>query len=353
MTTWAFVSYAVALAASWALPPTAPHPAPPLQRVAGEATAVPVTVENFARAESDTYFAATIKGYDALGRFGHNREPTPIDRQTVIRMNRDTLYSAAVFDLDAGPVTITLPDAGKRFVSMQVINQDHYTPMVVYGGSHTLTRATIGTRYVLTAVRILADPSNAQDIREAVTLQDAIKVHQRGVGTFEIPAWDAASQKTVRDALNVLAESLPDKRRMFGAKGHVDPVRFVLGAASAWGGNPDKDAVYLNVVPKTNDGTTVHRLTVKDVPVDAFWSVSVYNAQGYFERNELNAYALNSLTAAKSSDGSVAIQFGGCDGKVTNCLPVPPGWNYMVRLYRPRPTILAGTWKFPEAQPVK
>ena len=55
------------------------------------------------------------------------------------------------------------------------------------------------------------------------------------------------------------------------------------------GGNPDKDAIYLNVVPKTNDGKTVHRLTLKDVPVDAFWSVSVYNAQGYFERNGLNA----------------------------------------------------------------
>ena len=57
----------------------------------------------------------------------------------MIRLNRDTLYSSAVFDLDAGPVTITLPDAGKRFMSMQVINEDHYVPEVVYGkGSYTL-----------------------------------------------------------------------------------------------------------------------------------------------------------------------------------------------------------------------
>ena len=39
-------------------------------------------------------------------------------------MNRDTIYSAAVLDLDGAPVTISLPDAGKRFMSMQVINQD-------------------------------------------------------------------------------------------------------------------------------------------------------------------------------------------------------------------------------------
>src|SRR5438445_13587518 len=78
-------------------------------------SAIPVTAENFPRAESHLYFGAVVKK-DAFGTFKHNREPTPIDKQTVIRMNRDTLYSAAVFDLDAGPVTITLPNAGKRFM---------------------------------------------------------------------------------------------------------------------------------------------------------------------------------------------------------------------------------------------
>jgi hypothetical protein len=38
------------------------------------------------------------------------------------------------------------------------------------------------------------------------------------------------------------------------------------------------------------------------------------------------------------------------DGKVPNCLPIMPGWNYMVRLYRLRAEVLNGKWKFPEAQ---
>jgi hypothetical protein len=237
---------------------------------------------------------------------------------------------------------------------MQVINQDHYTPMVVYGaGKHTLTREKIGTRYVITALRILVDPTDPKDIQEVVRLQDAVKVEQRKPGRFELPSWDPVSQKKVRDALNVLADTLPDKNRMFGAKNSVDPVRHLLGAASGWGGNPDKDAVYLNVVPKENDGKAVHHMTVKDVPVRGFWSVSVYNAQGYFEANPLNAYSINNLTAKKNGDGSVTVQFGGCDSKTPNCLPVPSGWNYMVRLYRPQKAILDGTWKFPEAQPAK
>ena len=327
---------------------------PPLRRVDGDgpaASGVPVTIENFVRAESDTYFAATVKEFDAFGTFGHNRGPTPIDKQTIIRMNRDTLYSAAVFDLDAAPVTITLPDAGERFLSMQVINQNHDTPMVVYGGTHTLTREKVGTRYGLIAVRILADPSDPEDLQEVVRLQDAIQVEQKQRGTFQVPSWDPVSQDKVRNALLVLADTLPDKNGMFGARGEGDPVRRLLGAASGWGGNPDRDAVYLNITPKTNDGQTVYRLTVKDVPVDGFWSISVYNAKGYFEPNSSNSYTLNNLTAKKDSDGTVKVQLGGCDGETPNCLPVTPGWNYMVRLYRPRPEILTGEWKFPEARP--
>ena len=102
------------------------------------AASVPVTVENFTRAESDVYFAKLVKESGGLGKYHHAREPVSIDNQTVIRMNRDTLYSTAVFDLDAGPVTITLPNAGKRFMSMQVINEDQYTVEVAYGvGTYT------------------------------------------------------------------------------------------------------------------------------------------------------------------------------------------------------------------------
>ena len=95
----------------------------------------------------------------------------------------------------------------------------------------------------------------------------------------------------------------------------------------------------------------MHKLNVKDVPVDGFWSITVYNAQGYLQANAYNAYSLNNITAKKDAEGAVAVQFGGCDGKIPNCLPIVNGWNYLVRLYRPRAQILNGTWKFPEAQP--
>lgn len=76
------------------------------------------------------------------------------------------------------------------------------------------------------------------------------------------------------------------------------------------------------------------------------------NAEGFFIKNPFDAYTLNDITAKKDADGSIEVQFGGCGGKVANCLPITPGWNYIVRLYRPRTEILSGSWKFPEAQPL-
>lgn len=317
-----------------------------------ETGAVPVTVTNFTRAETDMYFGGIVKD-GAFGKFTHRREPANVDKQDVIRINRDTLYSHAVFDLDAGPVTITLPDAGKRFMSVMIIDEDHYVPAVFYGaGSHTLTKANIGTRYVMAAVRTLVDPADPKDLQQVHALQDKLKSSQKDIGKFEVPNWDQASQKKVRDALLVLNTTISDFKNGFGVRGKVDPIMHLIGTASGWGGNPDKDATYAMVTPAKNDGTTIYKLNVKNVPVDAFWSVSVYNAEGFFEKNSYNAYSVNNITARKDADGSVAIQFGGCDGKIPNCIPIVKGWNAAVRMYRPRPEILSGKWKFPEPQPV-
>ena len=313
---------------------------------------VPVTADNFLRVESDSVFADLV-AQGGFGEFYHNREAVPPDSRIVQRPNRDTLYSTGVFNLDAGPVTITLPDAGTRYLTMIVIDEDHYVFNVTYGtGSQAFSKEKVGTRYAVAAIRILVDPNDPKDVERVHALQNAVKVEQPGgPGKFEPPNWDPASHKKVREALTALGETIPDWRHAAGRRDEVDPVRHLIVTATGWGLNPDKDAIYLNVTPK-NDGTTIHKLELKDVPVDGFWSISVYGSDGFFHKNDLNAYTLNNITAKKAADGSISIQFGGCDGKIPNCLPIMKGWNYMVRLYRPRAEILNGKWTFPEAQPV-
>lgn len=312
-----------------------------------------VTVDNFIRAESDLYMGSMVKD-GGFGKFTHRREPATVDNQTVIRLNRDTLYSSVIVDLDAGPATVTMPDAGDRFLSLVVINEDHYIPSVSYGGgTHTISKDDVGTRYAVFAVRTFVNPADPKDIQAVHALQDAMRIEQAQKGEFKVPDWDQASQKTVRDALLVLATTMPDFNKAFGSKQDVDPVRHLVATAAAWGGNPDKDATYLNITPEKNDGETIYKLDVKDVPVDGFWSISLYDAKGYYEKNPYDAYSLNNVTAKKNGDGSTSIQFGGCDGKIANCLPIMKGWNYTVRLYRPRAEILDGSWTFPESKPVR
>ena len=289
-------------------------------------------------------------------KFLHRREPARIDNQTVIRLNRDTLYSSAVFDLDAGPVTITLPDAGKRFMSMQVISEDHYV-----AGSRLRRRqlyARPGRRSAramsLSAIRTLVDPVDPEGHRSrSMRCRTRSRSSQKAAGKFEVPNWDQASQKKVRDALLVLGNDhagLQEGLRHQGrgrSRPPPDRNRRRLGRQPGQG----RDLSQHHAGRRTT-ATTVYKLDVKDVPVDGFWSVSLYNAEGYYEKNPYNAYSLNNITAKKNADGSIAIQFGGCDGKIPNCLPIMKGWNYTVRLYRPRAEILNGKWKFPEPQPV-
>jgi para-nitrobenzyl esterase len=249
---------------------------------------------------------------------------------------------------------------------MQVISEDHYTIEVVYGpGSYTYAKDKIGTRYVGLLIRVLANPEDETDLKAAHAVQDGIKVEQASAGKFEIPDWDPVSQTRVRNSLKSLAAKaslLEDKISpltelrqsdppvMFGTEEEVDPIAHLMGTAVGWGGNPPSAAVYEGFFPARNDGKIVHRLTLKDVPVDGFWSVSVYNAEGFFEKNDLSAYSLNNLTAEADPNGSVTVLFGGCQKDTPNCLPVTEGWNYTVRLYRPRSEILDGSWKLPEAQ---
>ena len=101
-----------------------------------------------------------------------------------------------------------------------------------------------------------------------------------------------------------------------------------------------------------NDGKRAYAVTVKDVPVDAFWSITVYNADGYLEKNEIGRNSLNNSSATPNEDGSFTIHFGG-DPKSVNYLPITEGWNYAIRMYQPRKEILDGSWTFPKIEPVK
>jgi hypothetical protein len=308
-----------------------------------------VNVDNFARAETNRMFAGILARTGGVGRWFHDRELGALDQQTVIRQNRDTFYSAAVVDISGGP-TLTLPDGGDRYVSAMVVNQDHYINEVLHGpGPHELTVARFDTPFVLLAVRIMVDPNDPADVAAVHALQDQIALDAAPQEAFVLPEYDEASFTETREALLTLARGIGGFDHAFGRREDVEPVRHLLGTAAGWGGLPETEAFYVNVDPGLPVGD--YSITVGEVPVDAFWSISLYNAAGFFEENERGIYNINSVTAERNEDGTVTVSFGSGDDR-PNRLPVMEGWNYLVRLYRPRPEVLDGSWTFPGIEPV-
>lgn len=307
-------------------------------------TPVPVTFANFAEIETARMFAAIAASAGGSNRWNHYRVPTPIDQQTVIRMNRDTLYSAAIIDISQG-ATITIPDTGDRYVSVMLVNEGHYIDRVLHDpGVHSLSAEDLGSDFVLAAARILVDSEDPDDVSIVNALQDALAVSSTGAREFAAPAYDESSFAETRQAILTLAKGLGGLERCFGRAEDVDPVRHLLATAAAWGGLPENEAFYINVDPRLPVGE--YSLRVDDVPVDGFWSVSLYDAEGYFAPNDADAYSVNSVTGVRDPDGSITVRFGGYP-ELPNVLPLTQGWNYLVRLYRPRPEVLDGTWSFP------
>lgn len=305
-----------------------------------------VNVDNFARAETDRMFAGIQRDAGGVNRFEHNRTPARIDEQTVIRMNRDTLYSFAIVNI-AGGATITVPDAGKRYLSVMVVNQDHYINRVFHdAGDYDITVEEFDTAFAAIVARTLVDPRDPDDLSAVAAVQDQLMLTAVADEPFVSPKYDTESLDRTRKALLALASDMASFEGSFGRADQVDPVHHLISTAAGWGGLPDAEATYVGVSPGLPVGE--YTLTVDDdVPVDGFWSISVYNADGYFEPNEAGAYSVNSITAARNSDGSVTVVFGGDGNASPNSLPISEGWNYLVRLYRPRPEISSGAWTFP------
>ena len=310
-----------------------------------------VTYQNYANAQSSMQMNDYQKLAEGVNKWFHIKTPTSIDLQPTIRMNRDTLYSIAVVNVSKG-TTVTLPDAGKRYMSLMPVNEFGYTNFVYYGkGEYKLSAETVGSDYAIILIRTLVDANDPKDIEAVNKLQDSFKVTAEAKDIYKMPKWDMASYTKVFNMLVALFALEDNTDGMFGTKETVDPIGLLLGAAGGFGGLPSKDAQYFNIIqPKKGKA---FKMVLKDVPVNGFWSVSIYNKEGYFFKSKNGAANINNLIATPGKDGSYTLYFGDCKDEKVNCLAIEDGWNSILRLYQPKKAILSGKWKIPQLIPIK
>ena len=134
---------------------------------------------------------------------------------------------------------------------------------------------------------------------------------------------------------------------MFGEKIDTDEVAHLLGVAGGFGGLPENLALYTIEEVEENDGTQEYVLNFRDVPVNAFWSVTVYDEDGHLlDTDKVN---INSYQARPNADGSYTIHFSNDDSRINN-IHIAEAWNYTVRMYEPQQPIIDGDWTFPKAK---
>ena len=116
-------------------------------------------------------------------------------------MNRDTLYSFAIVDLSSG-ARVTVPDAGDRYLSVMVVNQDHYINHILHKpGTHELRVEEFETPYVTLAARVLVNADDPVDLAAVHAIQDGFGLTATSAEPFVMPDYDQPSFTATRKAV--------------------------------------------------------------------------------------------------------------------------------------------------------
>ncbi len=294
------------------------------------ADAVAVTLDNYKVAESDLAFSK-ITSSVGMNRFLHR----PVDafdlrNQTVVRMNRDTIYSGAVVNASEG-ATVTLPESDGRYVSMMIVQNDHYIDQVfTTPGEHVIEA---DTEFVMVVLRIRANANDPEDADKIRALQQAARISAKATDPHVMPNYDMEQLEALRKQLAAEAAGLDSYNSMQGARGTVDERMHVLGTAVGWGLLPDANARYLWYGQQDGQGCFQATYSVPPFDEPGFFSITMYDADGWLfsDRAVLNEYNLEF-----NDDGTFDVNFGECGDNAKNNLPIVDGWNFVLRVYEPR-----------------
>ncbi len=328
----------------------AEQPAPaPSEESAEQADAapalIPVTEENYKVAESDLAFHNITKLVGMNTFFHFPIGAFDLNNQTVVRMNQDTVYSAAVIDASAG-ATITIPDMGDRYLSVMVVQNDHYIDQVfLTPGTHEIES---DTDFAMIAMRIRVDANDPEGAARVTALRDATVLSVAGSEIHSLPDYDLQQLEALRLQLTEESLMLPSTIGMQGARGSVEPRMHLLGTAYGWGLLPEQNAVYIGSQKLPGDGCYTASFQRPPFTPPGFFSITMYDKDGWIVSERA---ILNEFNIEFNEDGSFDAYFGDCGDTAVNNLPITDGWNYVMRIYQPN-IDEAAEYRLPDAQRV-
>ena len=332
----------------------------------------------------DTFdYAKRYTGGDAskLNTWVLGTEPVLVKagEDKVVRMNNDTFYKMAFISLADGPVTLSSnAPAQDRFNSFQLMDDRNvnYRNVIYPDGEYTLyygqkpeqirgepIEAPSALSVVIVRVEV-KDKNESLDIAAAEENFNGITIDGKPPGTF--PSVDVLSNfpedvaTEARRRMDDAFKSIPFSKTVVGPD--MEPGRDVpylnhsAGTKGGWGG-PDTshssyETLFFDADGDELDGKKgTYLVTTEEPPVDAFWSLTVYDTQrgGYLHPNKDDRYHINNTSAIKNDDGTITFRFKpSCTTEDINCLEVPTGkFDIAARYYLPHIEIQTGAWVLP------
>ena len=314
-----------------------------------EPAKIQVTPDTYIRAEVDGRFAVFQKrAGDNVNAFYLIRRPTPTGEQPVVRMNRDTLYGAAVIDTEGGAWVSVPQMPDDRYFSLFIIDNDHYVvDVITESGKHKIPEGT--TKYVAAIPRVQLKNYSEEEITLVNGLLDQFDVEASSADAFTPANWDWDSMFKMRaeyekEFVNY-EQYLAD---WMDVKGKANDKTRHLAVAGAWGLFPETESVYINYVGPS-DPNKCYTANYEVPPNEAFWSITVYGSDAFMKSDNAT---INDRTASFNKDGSFSVYFGSEEncGKQDNRIDITEGWNFLMRVYRPAAKVLAREYTLPEVE---
>ncbi len=295
----------------------------------------------------------------------------------VVRSNNDTYYKMAFMDLSEGPVKFNSAlHTDTRFYSFQFMDDrnTNFKNIIYPDGEYflyygeqpegiDLELIESSSEIAVVIVRVeVKDKNNTEDVEAASALFKGIEIE--GPDITEFPTLDllsSYSDEVITEAYRLMDSVMQTTpfREMIASPDmvpdQVSHLRLAAGTKGGWGGpltsHSAYEAFFVDKNGNTLDGSKGnYTVTITEPPVDAFWSVTVYDTKrgGFLHPNDENKYHINNTTAVKNADGTVTFLFKTkCEPGDLNCLEVPDGpFDLVTRYYLPHEEIRTGEWKF-------
>lgn len=277
----------------------------------------------------------------------HN--PTSLTAQKIPYMNRDLLFGIGVFDVQK-PITLQLPDVGVRYMSVMPINEQGYTHQV-YSGEETfkISKKDVESDYIILIVRIYTDVSDPQDIKEVNAYLNQIKISTESAQEYQPKSFPQEAYQAMNTMLKNKLKTLKNTQYCYGSKEHVIPNKFRICAINGFGGLPAY-GMYSErrTIKDPNKGYFMH---IDQVPMDGFWSITVYDEEGLFDESNPVSNTISSVVAKRNQDGSTTVNIGSCgEKKPTNCIETEKNAAYILRIYKPDSEVTEHIWQIPPLQ---